>query len=179
MPTIHREAGFNFSFYSDESGEPAHVHIIRGNAQGKSGSTRSAFATHAASRRVRSMLCRCYVAHRAAECPRSFWTAGMASLAHNIPNPPRAVKLAVADERLTVDLDDGRTISVPTSRYPRLAESNPEELVAWEIIADGECLHWPDIDEHISVAGLLRGAKGATGTWPGLPRKSELAAQGS
>ena len=97
----------------------------------------------------------------------------MASLALDLPTPPRAVSLVVASGRLTVDLDDGRTIAVPTSWYPRLADSLPEELVAWEIIADGECLHWPDIDEHISVGGLLRGAKGGTGIWPGEPRKRE------
>ena len=100
----------------------------------------------------------------------------MASLAQRTPNPPRAVNVAVADGRLVVDLEDRRTISVPTEWYPRLFESTPDELVSCELLLDGEVIHWPDIDEHISVEGLLAGAKGATGIWPGEPRKRDRVA---
>lgn len=97
----------------------------------------------------------------------------MASLAQHIPNPPRAVKVTVAHGRLIVDLEDGRILSVPTIWYPRLAESTPDELVECELILDGEGIHWPDIDEHISIEGLLAGRRGASGIWPGEPRRSE------
>ncbi len=97
----------------------------------------------------------------------------MASSARPIPNPPRAVSATIANGYLVVDLEDGRSLSVPTIWYPRLHDSSAEELVACELILDGEGIHWPDIDEHISVEGLLAGRKSATGIWPGEPRKSE------
>ena len=75
---------------------------------------------------------------------------------------------ATADERvddvrfgedvLIVDLKDGRTISVPLAWYPRLFDATPEQRLHWETCAAGYGIHWPDIDEHLSTEGLLRGA---------------------
>jgi hypothetical protein len=67
-----------------------------------------------------------------------------------------AQDVKVTDDTLTVDLTDGRTISVPILWYPRLAHGTPEERNHWEI-ASGIGIHWPDLDEDISVEGLLRG----------------------
>ena len=62
------------------------------------------------------------------------------------------------DDRLIVDLADGRTIAVPVAWYPRLADATPAQRAHWEIAGGGFGIHWPDIDEDLSTEGLLRGA---------------------
>jgi hypothetical protein len=61
------------------------------------------------------------------------------------------------DERLIVDLMDGRTIAVPLAWYPRLLHASPEQRQAWENAGAGYGIHWPEIDEDLSTEGLLRG----------------------
>ena len=73
--------------------------------------------------------------------------------------PPKAVQVTVMDDTLSVDLDDGRTISVPIGWYPRLAYGTPAERVNVQIAGAGYGLHWPDLDEDIGVDGLLLGKK--------------------
>lgn len=68
-----------------------------------------------------------------------------------------ATAVTVSDDTLTVDLDDGRTLSVPLAWYPRLAHGNAIERGHWRLIGRGEGIHWPDLDEDISVDGLLAG----------------------
>ena len=70
---------------------------------------------------------------------------------------PEAVSVAVSDETLTATLADGRVISAPLRWYPRLAHATPDERGNWEIIAHGAHIHWPDLDEDLSVKGLLAG----------------------
>src|SRR3954468_2455702 len=70
---------------------------------------------------------------------------------------PVATNVAVTDDTLTVDLSDGRSISVPLAWYPRLAHGSPEERQSWRLIGRGDGIHWPDLDEDISVEGLLAG----------------------
>ena len=69
----------------------------------------------------------------------------------------RAQNVAVTDDTLIVDLVDGRTISVPLAWYPRLLYGKPEERNNWRLIGDKEGIHWPDLDEDISVDNLLFG----------------------
>jgi hypothetical protein len=69
----------------------------------------------------------------------------------------------VADVRcnadsLTVDLMDGRTISVPLAWYPRLLQASPAQRQNWELAGGGYGIYWPDVDEDLSTEGLLRGA---------------------
>jgi hypothetical protein len=70
---------------------------------------------------------------------------------------PMAENVAVADDTLSVDLRDGRTISVPLAWFPRLLHSTPEERRNWRLIGKGQGIHWEDLDEDISVQGLLAG----------------------
>src|SRR5438093_11500447 len=63
----------------------------------------------------------------------------------------------VIDEALIADLADGRTITVPLAWFPRLAHGTPEERSHWRVIGGGEGIHWPDLDEDISVENLLTG----------------------
>ena len=70
---------------------------------------------------------------------------------------PRARKVDISDDELTVLLADGRKISVPLAWFPRLLHATPIELRNFELLGDGDGIHWPDIDEDISIAGLLQG----------------------
>ncbi len=69
----------------------------------------------------------------------------------------KAQAVTVTDDSLTVDLTDGRTLSVPLAWYPRLVHGTPEERNHWRLIGDGEGIHWPDLDEDLSIEGLLLG----------------------
>ena len=69
----------------------------------------------------------------------------------------RALSVSVAEDTLTVDLDDGRTISVPLAWYPRLWYGRQSERHNWRFIGDGVGIHWPELDEDISIKGLLLG----------------------
>ena len=69
---------------------------------------------------------------------------------------PRVVDVRVTDTQLEVRLRDGRTISAPLSWFPRLAAASPEQRRVWEPSAAGHGLHWPLIDEDLSIEGLLR-----------------------
>lgn len=62
------------------------------------------------------------------------------------------------DHSLTVDLADGRTMSVPLAWFPRLAGATAKERSNWELSAGSYGIHWPDLDEDLSSEGLLRGA---------------------
>ena len=61
------------------------------------------------------------------------------------------------DDSISVELLDGRTISAPLIWFPRLLEANNNQRKNWQLMGDGEGVHWPDIDEDLSVAGLLAG----------------------
>lgn len=68
-----------------------------------------------------------------------------------------AKQVRVTRDSLIVDLHDGRSVSVPVVWYPRLAHGSVTERQNWELIGPGIGIHWPDLDEDISVDGLLRG----------------------
>jgi hypothetical protein len=63
----------------------------------------------------------------------------------------------ITDESLSVDLADGRSITVPISWYPRLSHGKPEERKNWRLIGNGEGIHWPDLDEDVSVDNIVLG----------------------
>ena len=68
-----------------------------------------------------------------------------------------AVHVDVSEDTLSVGLTDGRTICAPIAWYPRLANGAREEQARWELIGSGHGIHWPDLDEDISVEALLEG----------------------
>jgi hypothetical protein len=74
------------------------------------------------------------------------------------PQPGEKVKhVGCDDDTLRVDLLDGRSIIVPLAWYPRLLHATPSQRGNWQIAGGGFGIHWPDIDEDLSVEGLLRG----------------------
>ena len=70
---------------------------------------------------------------------------------------PSVEDASISDDTLTVELSDGRTLSVPLAWYPRLSHADPAERSNWRLIGKGQGIHWEDIDEDISVEGLLAG----------------------
>lgn len=70
---------------------------------------------------------------------------------------PLAQKVSFTDNDLVVELVDGRTVSVPLIWFPTLANATLQQLNKFELLGDGEGIHWPDLDEDLSVSGLLRG----------------------
>jgi len=71
----------------------------------------------------------------------------------------RARKVKVSEDSLAIDLVDGRTIIAPLLWYPRLWHGTPQERKNFEIVGDGTLIHWPDLDEDLSVSGILAGRK--------------------
>ena len=75
------------------------------------------------------------------------------------PVSARAVAVNVTDDELTVQLEDGRTLAVPLVWYPRLLHGTKRERARWRFIGRGVGVHWPVLDEDISVEGLLAGRR--------------------
>jgi hypothetical protein len=70
---------------------------------------------------------------------------------------PFAIDVNITEDTLSVDLSDGRTISTPLGWFPRLEQANEEERNNWKLIGKGSGIHWEDVDEDISVEGLISG----------------------
>ena len=70
---------------------------------------------------------------------------------------PLAQNVECTETSVVVELIDGRTVTAPLIWFPRLSKASSEQLQKWEILGDGEGIHWPEIDEDLSVAGLLTG----------------------
>ncbi|NJK72947.1 MAG: DUF2442 domain-containing protein [Microcoleus sp. SU_5_6] len=70
----------------------------------------------------------------------------------------RVKNVCFTEETISVDLVDGRTITVPLVWYPRLLDATPEQRLKWEICGGGYGIHWEEIDEDLSTEGMLRGA---------------------
>ena len=70
---------------------------------------------------------------------------------------PLATTVTVTDEKLIIELVDGRSLAIPLSWYPRLAHASPQERQNWHLLGDGSAIEWVDLDEHIGIEGLLAG----------------------
>jgi len=77
----------------------------------------------------------------------------------DVETDARVHDVTVSDDELTVWLVDGRRVTVPLSWFPRLASGSARARANWELVGDGQGVHWPDLDEDLSVAGLLRGSR--------------------
>jgi hypothetical protein len=76
----------------------------------------------------------------------------------------RATAVRLTEDTLVVDLADGRTVSVPLAWYPRLLQGSPKERANHRFIGDGEGIHWPDLDEDVSVENVLAGRASGEGS---------------
>lgn len=69
----------------------------------------------------------------------------------------KANNVVIIGDRLSVELNDGRSISAPLAWYPRLLYGTPEERNNWRLVGNAEGIHWPDLDEDISIENLFKG----------------------
>lgn len=81
----------------------------------------------------------------------------MTSLVTELIELPKAQGAIITDDTLSVDLSDGRTISVPLAWYPRLLHGSANERNNWRLIGGGQGIHWSDLDEDISIKNLILG----------------------
>lgn len=72
---------------------------------------------------------------------------------------PVAIEVEVTDDQLIVRLADGRTVAAPIEWYPRLAHGTPAERNNYELLGHGTGIGWPDLDEHLSIEGILAGRR--------------------
>lgn len=91
---------------------------------------------------------------------RRYWKAGMNSSTVETQYPA-ATGVQIDGDTLSVDLSDGRSISVPVAWYPRLSHGTPAERNHWRFIGNGHGINWPDLDEDVSVENLLTGKPSA------------------
>ena len=70
----------------------------------------------------------------------------------------KAERVITGPQSAEIELADGRKVTVPLAWFPRLLHANADQRRNWRLNGDGQGIHWPDIDEDLSVAGLLRGA---------------------
>ena len=70
---------------------------------------------------------------------------------------PNAPQVSVTSDTLRMDLSDGRSVSVPLAWFPRLLHATPEERKNWRLLGGGQGVHWEELDEDISVEGMLAG----------------------
>ena len=86
---------------------------------------------------------------------------------------PDAEDVTVTEDTLTAELSDGRTISVPLAWYPRLVHATEKERGNWRLVGGGQGIHWPDLDEDVSVEGLRGQAVKRESTVPPAVARSE------
>lgn len=84
-----------------------------------------------------------------------YWGVGMNTL--TIERQVKAIDIQFREDTLLVDLSDGRSISIPLAWFPRLFHATEKERKHWRLIGKGEGIHWPDLDEDISVENILAG----------------------
>ena len=74
-----------------------------------------------------------------------------------LESDPTAIRVTIANDKLAVDLADGRIMLVPLEWYPRLQQATDAERQNWQLLGNGYAIEWPDLDEHIGIEGLIAG----------------------
>ena len=80
-----------------------------------------------------------------------------------LASSPTAVGVQISEDTLSVSLSDGRVVGVPISWYPRLSHGLPKHRAVWELIGAGHGIHWPELDEDISIENILLGQPSGEG----------------
>jgi hypothetical protein len=146
-------------FFSHEPNEPPHVHVDRDDQSAKFwlrpvGLALNLGFSPVELRRIQQML------RENENDLMEKWNASS-----EIKPGERVKNVTFTEDTLSVDLIDGRTIVVPLAWYPRLLDASLEQRQKWQISAAGYGIHWPEIDEDLSTAGLLRGAPAEEREW--------------
>ncbi len=152
MPTILRYQSYRFYFYSHQPDEPPHIHVDWDDKSAKFWLSPVALARNFGyNAKELNELLRIVLDRQSV-----LWRHGVSILNHKADIFIAAVR--VDAERLSVDLKDGRTLSVPLAWYPRLFKATAAQRQNWQIAGGGHGIHWPEIDEDLSAEGLLSGA---------------------
>lgn len=152
MPTILRTGPYRFFFYATDREEPPHVHIERDDKLAK-------FWLHPVQLQFSRGFNRVEInrLEGIVQTQREhFWRHGMPISALDFKLPD-IENVLITDDTLTVELSDGRTLSVPLAWFPRLLHASPAERRNWRLVGRGHGVHWDDLDEDISIEGLLAG----------------------
>jgi hypothetical protein len=72
---------------------------------------------------------------------------------------PVVIEVSVTNEKLNIELADGRSITIPLEWYPRLKYGTAKERANWHLLGDGYAIEWPELDEHIGIEGILAGRR--------------------
>ena len=147
-----RIGAYKFYFYSHEPNEPSHIHVDRDNHSAKFWLSPVQLARNIGFSGKELRVIESHVLDKI-----NCWRHGMGILALNADERVKNVYFPDEDT-LSVDLMDGRTISVPVCWYPRLENASDSERSEWEVCGGGYGIFWEQIDEHLSTEGLLRGA---------------------
>ena len=97
------------------------------------------------------------VAELVEENEAQLWRHGMDTSVGETPRSPLAASVSVTEDELVIQLVDGRTVAVPMAWYPRLLHGTPTERAQWQLSGRGVGIHWPTLDEDISVEQVLAG----------------------
>jgi hypothetical protein len=155
MPTVLRIGPYRFFFYAGDRDGLLHIHVGRDNNKAKFWLEPVRLQHGGGFSRAKLTAYR----RRLRRTGKIYWGVGTNTLTADA----KAQSLTVTDDTLAVGLNDGRTISVPLAWYPRLLHGTPEERNNWRFIGEKEGIHWPDLDEDISVENLLTGKASGEG----------------
>jgi hypothetical protein len=147
-----RKGSYRFYFYAGDRDEPIHVHVEREDRVAKVWLNPVRLQSSGGFSRpeIRQIL------SLVSEHKKFLQRSGMRTSTIEL-EVPAAATVRVTEDTLSVDLSDGRTISVPLAWYPRLARGTVKERNNWRLIGPGYGIHWEDLDEDISVENLLLG----------------------
>ncbi len=162
MPTVLMESGFRFFFYSSEGDEPAHIHVTKGDAEGKiwlEPHFQQAYMDSRLQKEKKWLPWR-----RKTKCILK--RDGMSTSTNNYDSLEQLIyqeniriqSLDVHSEpnMLLILLNTGSVLKEPLSRYSSLSTASVEQLSAYELIGGGVGVHWPDLDEDLSLKGFLK-----------------------
>ncbi len=151
MPTVLRIGPYRFFFFAGDRDEPPHIHVEREDKVAK-------FWLDPVRLQSSGGFSRNEIIHiqRVVGEYQIQLRLGMHTSTIEI-RVPAAENITVTEDTLSVDLSDGRTISVPLAWYPRLTYASQSEQNNWRLIGKGYGIHWEELDEDISIEGLLAG----------------------
>ena len=152
MPTVLRIGPYRFFFFVGDRDEPAHIHIEREDKVAEFWLDSLRLQSSGGFSRNEIIRIQRVVGEYQTQL-REAWNA-TSTIEIEVP---AAENLTVTEDTLSVDLSDGRTISVPLAWYPRLTYASQSEQNNWRLVGKGYGIHWEDLDEDISVEGLLAG----------------------
>src|SRR5262245_51926180 len=156
MPTVLRRGPYRFFFYAGDGEEPPHVHVERDDCEAKLWLDPIRLVrNHGFGGKVINRIRELVERHQHHLLESRMRSSGNKNLS------AQATRVGVSEDTLSVDLADGRTIAAPLAWYPRLCHATAEERNSWRLIAGGRGIHWPALDEDISVLNLLEGQQSA------------------